>query len=631
MIQEPAIAFSRNAPWRDEAAEQSPPPEFAALERAGVPPGPLYCALDEARRTGVAPWDALLAGGALDEFALIRSFARAVGVDVCSAEDLVGPPIDADTFSEAMRTGLLFVRHADGALRLIVAARGEALNRLAILRQREARTFGVAIASPRHFADIAVARGREALAARAAEGPAAVAPELTVSSLPTVGVWTRATLAAASVMILASMWFVKSLGLAALAGLGMLFAALNAFRLWLAITPPTDQRRHRPLADADLPIFTVMVALFREAAVVPDLLDALERLDYPRAKLDIKILTEEGDRETLDALERRRPRAGIEVIRMPAGKPQTKPRALNAGLMAARGELLCVYDAEDRPDPDQLRRAVSAFRRGGPDLACVQAKLAIDNLGDGWIARHFAIEYAALFDVVLPALSTLRLPIPLGGTSNHFRAAVLRQIGGWDAANVTEDADLGLRLARLGWRTETIHSTTWEEATASFWPWIKQRTRWMKGFMMTALVHGRRPTSLARSLDPLSYVTSQLLIGGVALTALAYPVVFALILWRGFDGSLLAQSSSAHELALAGFGVANMIVGFSAGLACGWMGIDRRLPSSMALHLCSLPLYWLLVGAAAWRALWQIVFADATHWEKTAHGVSRNRRTPLKT
>ena len=98
----------------------------------------------------------------------------------------------------------------------------------------------------------------------------------------------------------------------------------------------------------------------------------------------------------------------------------------------------------------------------------MQARLAIDNASDGWLSRHFAAEYAGQFDVFLPALAKLRLPLPLGGTSNHFRADVLRKVGGWDPFNVTEDADLGMRLARFGYRTGVIGSTTWEEAPVAF-------------------------------------------------------------------------------------------------------------------------------------------------------------------
>lgn len=602
------------------------PPVLAALERAGTPPGPLYAALAEAERSGVPPFDALAASG-VDETQLIEIAARAFGVEIAGPDEFCRSPIDADAFGLALRTGVIEDHDPDGAPRLLVAARGPAVELLA----SRLPNVRVALASPRQFADFAVVRANLALAERAAEGPAAVSPELTVAGgMPRVGRAARAVLAAVAVSFVAAMACVEGMGFALMAVGSLLFATLNAFRIWLAFTPPTDRRPARWIADRDLPVYTVLVALYREGAVVESLLDSLDRLDYPPAKLDIKILTEEGDTETLEAIARRQPRWGVEVLVVPPGGPKTKPRALNAGLIAARGEFLTVFDAEDRPDPKQFRVAVDAFRRGPKKLGCVQARLAMDNLRDGWISRQFAIEYAALFDVVLPALSTLGLPIALGGTSNHFRVETLRELGGWDPGNVTEDADLGLRLARNGFLTETIDSVTWEEATSSVKPWIRQRTRWMKGYMVTAIVHGRRPLGLAKSLDPVSFLASQLLIGGVALTALAYPPVIAWILLSGLTGQLFADSATLHETALTGFGFVNMIVGFSAGLACGWIGVDRRCPRRLALDLAWMPFYWMLVGAAAWRALWQIVMDETTHWEKTTHGVSttRERKPP---
>ena len=578
--------------------------------------------MEEAERSGASPFDVLATSGALEESDLIETTSRALGLETVRSEDISGPPIDADAFALAMRTGILWLSDIDGGPHVLVAARGAAIASL-VNQQPGVR---VSLAGPRQFADVAVARAGGSLAARAAEGPAAVAPELTVASgMPRIGLAVRFALGTLALSAIVAALLIKSLAFAMMAAGGLLFAVLNAFRFWLALTPPTDRRPDRWIATRDLPVYTVLVALYREGAVVEGLLDALDRIDYPHAKLDVKILTEQGDYETLQAIARRNPRFGVEVLVLPPGGPQTKPRALNAGLLAARGEFLTVFDAEDRPDPKQLRVAVDAFRRGPRRLACVQARLAMDNLRDGWLSRQFAIEYAALFDVSLPALSTLGLPIALGGTSNHFRVDTLRELGGWDPGNVTEDADLGLRLARNGHSTETIDSVTWEEATASVVPWLKQRTRWMKGYMVTAIVHGRRPLGLARSLDSVAFLASQLLIGGVAMTALAYPVVMAWLFIGGLSGALFSEPLTLHEATLAGFGVINMIFGFSTGLACGWMGVDRRCPQRLTLDLALMPVYWLLVGAAAWRALWQIVTDQTTHWEKTTHGVSTTR------
>ena len=252
--------------------------------------------------------------------------------------------------------------------------------------------------------------------------------------------------------------------------------------------------------DKDLPVYTIVAPLYRETEVARKLLAALERLDYPRAKLDVKFVVEADDPQTRLALEACDLPVWCEIIVAPPGAPRTKPRALNVALPVARGELLTIYDAEDEPDPDQLRRAAGRFALAAPDMACLQARLAIDNSGDSWLAALFALEYAALFDVVNPGIAALGLPMPLGGTSNHFRVDVLRELRGWDAWNVTEDADLGMRLARAGYRVETLASTTHEEAPVTMRAWLAQRRRWQKGWAQTLVTMSKHPLRLARDM-----------------------------------------------------------------------------------------------------------------------------------
>jgi len=189
----------------------------------------------------------------------------------------------------------------------------------------------------------------------------------------------------------------------------------------------------------------------------------------------------------------------VRIIVVPDGQPRTKPKACNVGLRFAHGEFLVIYDAEDRPAPDQLRRAVAAFRAAPPEMVCLQARLSYWNVDENALTRFFTLEYAHWFDLMLDGLAALRLPIPLGGTSNHFRVQPLRMVGAWDPHNVTEDADLGLRVAAQGMTVSTLASTTLEEACCRPWPWIKQRTRWIKGYMQTALVHTRHPIRFVRA------------------------------------------------------------------------------------------------------------------------------------
>ena len=279
---------------------------------------------------------------------------------------------------------------------------------------------------------------------------------------------------------------------------GVVFIRLYALISMLRAPPAMRSRSgrgHPPGAvvvnDRDLPHYSVMVALYDEAEVLPHLVTALSRLDYPAAKLDCMLVIEELDFATKAALLNLELPTFMRVVVVPDGKPRTKPRALNYALQLAHGDYVVIYDAEDRPEPDQLRRAFAAFAAASSvnertgELACVQACLNIFNVRQSWLTRQFTVEYSALFDGVLPALQNLNLPMPLGGTSNHFPRAVLAELYGWDPYNVTEDADLGIRLARLGYRVGVISSTTWEEAPPTFNLWLKQRTRWLKGWMQT--------------------------------------------------------------------------------------------------------------------------------------------------
>lgn len=309
--------------------------------------------------------------------------------------------------------------------------------------------------------------------------------------------------------------------------------------------------------------------------------------------------------------------AHFELITAPPGGPRTKPKALNAALPFARGAFIAIFDAEDRPEPDQLRRALDAFAAGDDRLACAQARLTIDNTADNWLARLFTAEYAGLFDAFLPSLAAWKLPLPLGGSSNHFRADVLRRIGAWDPYNVTEDADLGMRLSRYGYRTTVIASTTYEEAPARLRPWLKQRTRWMKGWMQTWLVHMRSPRRLLRELGLAGFVVFQLLVGGSVLAALVHPVFLAAFLWEIADAGTAAAFSSLWS--------ATLLIGYLASAQLAIIGLARRRLLGCAWALLLMPLYWLLLSLAAWRALDQLL-RDPYRWEKTEHGLARNSR-----
>jgi len=337
---------------------------------------------------------------------------------------------------------------------------------------------------------------------------------------------------------------------------------------------------------------------------------------------------EADDAETRSAIERHSARLPVSTIVVPPGGPRTKPKALNAALPFARGDFIVIYDAEDRPEPEQLRRACDAFARGGARLACVQARLSIDNTADCWLTGLFTAEYAGQFDVFLDGLTALGLPLPLGGSSNHFRTHVLRKAGGWDAYNVTEDADLGMRLARLGYRSEMIASTTYEEAPAQFAPWLRQRTRWFKGWMQTWAVHMRTPLRLWHEMGWKGFWTFQLVVGGNVLAALVHPLFiggFAIAI-----GERVAGGAQAMPTATLAVYLGCLIGGYAASALLCWLGLARRGLAHTAWVLCLMPVHWLLLSLAACRALGQLAVAPYV-WEKTEHGLAKNSRLERRT
>ena len=355
------------------------------------------------------------------------------------------------------------------------------------------------------------------------------------------------------------------------------------------------------------PVYTLLIALKDEAETAAQLSKAVCALDYPGDRLDVKLLIETGDDVTRDALRQQRWPAGTQLLIVPPGLPRTKPRALNYGLRFARGEFVVVYDAEDRPAPDQLKSAVRAFRAGGPSLACVQAPLVGEG-SRGWLAGQWALEYAIQFGRLLPGLASLGLPIALGGTSNHFRRAHLEAVGGWDAWNVTEDADLGLRLARRGLRVGVIEPPTLESPPEELSIWIAQRSRWLKGFMQTWLVVMRQPGKAIRQMGLGNFLSIQLTLGVAILSALVHGP------WAVWLFAMLVSP----QMAVAPVFLWCVVVSYAAGIVMALAAPGQRDGRRLLLAF-SLPLYWPLQSLAMARALYSL--ARRPHfWAKTPHG-----------
>ena len=408
--------------------------------------------------------------------------------------------------------------------------------------------------------------------------------------------------------------------------IGMPFLAIACLRLLalgLAGDFQPNQNDARPSLDAwpePLPRYAVLVPLYRETCVIDQLIDALRALDYPPDRLQISFVVEQHDHPTREALARRVLCPHMRVVVVPPGNPRTKPRALNYALQDAVGDYVVVFDAEDMPEPDQLKRALSLFQSAGGKVGCVQARLGLYNPNASLLSRQFTIEYNALFGALLPVLAYLRLPVPLGGTSSHFPRRILQAAGGWDAYNVTEDADLGIRLARLGLEVQVLSSTTWEEAPVTFRVWLCQRTRWLKGWMQTYLVHMRKPGRLWRELGAWQFLGFQMLMCAMLFSALVHPVFYVLL---GINlvstGTLSGTSAGAATDILFSVGLANLAVGYLSAIALGAKAVGHSPHTrGLAWHALAMPVYWLLISLAGYRALWQLA-TDPFSWEKTPH------------
>ncbi len=423
------------------------------------------------------------------------------------------------------------------------------------------------------------------------------------------------------------------------------FAANASFKVVSTVFRPLTSRRSKRIAQAErralehegldadnmlargitLPIYTILVPVYHEANVIGKIIENLELLRYPRWKLDVLVLLEESDTETIEAARAADPPPYVRLLIVPDGEPRTKPRACNYGLLFAKGEYVVIFDAEDRPDPDQLLTVLASFRhdaqfrsRNARPLACVQAALNYYNADYNVLTRMFAIEYAHWFDSMLPGMDSTDIPIPLGGTSNHFLLKALVEVGGWDPYNVTEDADLGLRLATSGYRVDVVKSTTWEEATAKVGPWIRQRTRWIKGYIMTAAVNLRHPVQWVSINGWRGLLTMFGLILGTPLSFLFYPLMLGFTLFAWLIGPVLPIHLPGWLLV---FGSINMValnllmIGVSAAAA------QRRYNWRIAVFAVFIPIYWLLHSCAAWRAAFQVAWAPHV-WEKTPHGLT---------
>ena len=388
----------------------------------------------------------------------------------------------------------------------------------------------------------------------------------------------------------------------------------------------------------DLPVYTVLIPVFHEAEVLAQNMRNMYRLNYPRSKLDIKILMEEKDEETINEARLlglfgspKKMVDGIpdeeyteflklfDPIIVPAAKVTTKPRACNYGLLRAKGELCVIYDAEDKPDPDQLRKAATIFMRLPQEVVCLQSKLNFYNADENTLTRWFSIEYANWYEFYLQGLDWIEAPIPLGGTSNHFRKKGLDDLGRWDPYNVTEDADIGIRLARRKLKTEMIDTYTYEEATLSVKSWIIQRSRWYKGHLQTYLVHMREPRKLLDDLGLNKFLKLQLTFGTSVMVPLINP-----LLWSILALTLVLPTSFSWLIPsyLQPLCLFNLVVGNLSYLTIYVIACVKLKKYRYIHYALAMPIYWVLLSFASWRGFVQLI-RNPFYWDKTSHGVSK--------
>ena len=621
----------RRTPELSDSAQPSHdvvlPQEISFLKNYGADAASLAPFVFQAKRMGTTTDHVMLATGALAPERFYQALANHLGAPYGIAVPAL--PEDAD-LPTIIKSGVVPLADNAQGLRFCFAPRGALIGDL---MQLVARGRGVrpafSITTPQNLANAVRKVKGNHIAQSASQNLDRLYPNFSASNPLS---WQQTTLIALSVIYisLSAIFQPALLEASVFVSFGLVFLIALATRLaaTFASTKPHVMShliaQSQLLSEEALPQYSIIVPLYREARIVPNLIGALNALDYPPTRLDIKLVVEEGDYETLRAIEAQTLTANYDIIIAPKGAPQTKPRALNIALPFVTGMFTTIYDAEDMPEPSQLRLAVTKFLSSPQTTGCLQAKLLIDNTHDSWLTSLFTLEYAALFDVINPGLAALRLPILLGGTSNHFRTSCLRDIAGWDAWNVTEDADLGMRLARLGYDVEALHATTHEEAPSTLKGWLAQRRRWLKGWMQTILTHSRQPIRTIREMGLMPAIATLSILAGTLLGALFAPLFLTLLGLRLYDGSLLAPQTLADTL-YSGWA---LTIGTLGLVAIGWpafLGLYRRGLMHLWGAIFLMPLYYCLLTLAAWQALFSLIHAPY-YWDKTTHGLAKTSR-----
>ena len=412
-----------------------------------------------------------------------------------------------------------------------------------------------------------------------------------------------------------------------IAVLSFIYFADTVFNLFLVLKSlhfpqevTVDKNELARLEDKNLPVYTILCPLYKEAHIIPQFVENISHLDWPKEKLDVMLLLEEDDKATIEAAKKMNLPSYIRTIVVPDSQPKTKPKACNYGLSFAKGEHLVIFDAEDMPEADQLKKAYLSFQKVTPDVACLQAKLNYYNPHQNLLTRFFTAEYSLWFDVSLTGLQSINTSIPLGGTSNHFRTKDIISLQGWDSFNVTEDADLGMRLFKKGFKTAIIDSTTLEEANSKWGNWVRQRSRWIKGYMQTYLIHNRDFTKFVKTRKWHALIF-QLVIGGKIAFILINPFLWlATISYFTLYAYVGPQIESLYPSVVFYMAVFSLVFGNFLFMYYYMIGAMKRGQYSLIKYVYLVPFYWLMISVAGFIALYQLFFKPF-YWEKTLHGL----------
>ncbi len=602
-----------------------PDDEARLFSRLGIGKPTLVAAFLKARRNGTTIERELIADGLLDPSIFYEALADWLGLPFFPSINPANVFLTDTMDSQLSKGPLLRLSRPSLPAQLVIAP--EARHAIALRDQLEAAPHmreGLAVAAPQTIRDAIWQANRQLRVENVTDRLFGDAPAFSARVVLTG--WQGYVLGVLSVSfpLAAVAWpepvlFLIHIALSAiyLLAIGLRAAALKLGLREGAALPVVSTSNGDPL-----PVYTVLVAAYREEAMVPQMIAALDRLDWPKSLLDIKIVCEADDHQTIAVVRQHAREPHYEIVEVPAQGPRTKPKALDYALAGARGDYVVIFDAEDRPHPRQLREAHARFSTAPEALACLQAPLNISNARDSRIAAIFALEYAGLFRSLLPLLARLGLPMPLGGTSNHFRRAALEAAGAWDPFNVTEDADLGIRLHRMGYRCGVLQLPTLEDAPTDWLVWRAQRSRWFKGWLQTVLVHFRAPSHLYAQIGAAGLAALFLTTGGMLFSALAHPLLAIFILrsiWLFASGAWLAVGLA--EQVLFAVDVANIVGSYCLFAILGRKPMSAEERAEVGSPWAGVPFYWMMLSLAAWQAVKELS-ANPFLWRKTPHAPS---------